>query len=113
MSWRGVSGGIEAAKAGHDVIMTPGTHCYFDHYQADPAFEPLAIGGLTTFEKVYSFNPVPVSYTHLDVYKRQGSAHLHRDKISAKGGPDGGDGGHGGDIICRGSVQMLSLIHIL
>ncbi len=63
MSWRGVSGGIEAAKAGHDVIMTPGTHCYFDHYQADPAFEPVAIGGLTTLEKVYSFNPVPSKLT--------------------------------------------------
>ncbi len=63
MSWRGMSGGIEAAKAGHDVIMTPGTHCYFDHYQADPAFEPLAIGGLTTLEKVYSFNPVPSKLT--------------------------------------------------
>ena len=63
MSWRGVSGGIEAAKAGHDVIMTPGTHCYFDYYQADPAFEPLAIGGLVTLEKVYSFNPVPAKLT--------------------------------------------------
>lgn len=41
-----------------------------------------------------------------------GSAHLHRDKISAKGGPDGGDGGHGGDIICRGSVQMWTLLHL-
>ncbi len=59
MSWRGMSGGIEAAQSGHDVIMTPGTHCYLDHYQADPAFEPLAIGGLTTLEKVYSFNPIP------------------------------------------------------
>ena len=63
MSWRGVAGGIEAAKAGHDVIMTPGTHCYLDHYQADPALEPLAIGGLTTLEKVYSFNPVPEKLT--------------------------------------------------
>jgi hexosaminidase len=63
MSWQGMSGGIAAAKAGHDVIMTPGTHCYFDHYQADPAFEPIAIGGLTTLEKVYAFNPVPTSLT--------------------------------------------------
>lgn len=63
MSWRGVAGGIEAAKAGHDAIMTPGAYCYFDHYQADPAFEPLAIGGLTTLEKVYSFNPVPSTLT--------------------------------------------------
>ncbi len=63
MSWRGMSGGIDAAKAGHDVIMTPGTHCYFDHYQADPSFEPIAFGGLTTLEKVYSFNPVPAQLT--------------------------------------------------
>lgn len=41
-----------------------------------------------------------------------GSAHLHRDKVSAKGGPDGGDGGHGGDVICRGSVQMWTLLHL-
>ena len=63
MSWRGMSGGIEAAKSGHDVIMTPGSHCYFDHYQADPDVEPIAFGGLTTLEKVYSFNPVPAQLT--------------------------------------------------
>ncbi|HEY3386871.1 MAG TPA: family 20 glycosylhydrolase, partial [Saprospiraceae bacterium] len=63
MSWRGMKGGIEAAKSGHDVIMTPGTHCYFDYYQADPAVEPIAIGGLITLEKVYSFNPVPADLT--------------------------------------------------
>lgn len=59
MSWRGVDGGIAAAKAGHDAIMTPGSHCYFDHYQSDPATEPTAIGGLTTLEKAYSYEPVP------------------------------------------------------
>ncbi len=59
MSWRGVQGGIEAARQGHDVVMSPGTHCYFDHYQADPEFEPLAIGGFTTLKKVYSFDPIP------------------------------------------------------
>jgi len=59
MSWRGTAGGIEAAKQGHNVIMTPGTHCYLDHYQADPETEPLAIGGFTPLEKVYSFDPVP------------------------------------------------------
>jgi hexosaminidase len=59
MSWRGMAGGIEAAKQKHDVIMTPGSHCYLDHYQADPETQPLAIGGFTTLEKVYSFNPVP------------------------------------------------------
>ncbi|BDD10398.1 beta-N-acetylhexosaminidase [Fulvitalea axinellae] len=59
MSWRGMKGGIEAAKEGHDVIMTPGSHCYFDHYQADKGLEPLAIGGFTTVQKVYSFEPTP------------------------------------------------------
>ena len=59
MSWRGIEGGIAAAKENHDVIMTPGTHCYFDHYQSEDADEPLAIGGYTPLEKVYSWNPVP------------------------------------------------------
>jgi hexosaminidase len=59
MSWRGTEGGIEAARLGQNAIMTPGSHCYFDHYQADPETQPLAIGGFTTLEKVYSYNPVP------------------------------------------------------
>lgn len=59
MSWRGTEGGIAAAKLQHKVVMSPGSHCYFDHYQGDPQNEPLAIGGYTTLEKVYSFNPVP------------------------------------------------------
>ncbi|PLX10209.1 MAG: beta-N-acetylglucosaminidase [Marinilabiliales bacterium] len=59
MSWRGTDGGIAAAKQSHFAIMTPGSHCYFDHYQADPENEPLAIGGYTTLEKVYSYNPIP------------------------------------------------------
>jgi len=59
MSWRGTEGGIDAARQGHDVIMTPGSHMYFDHYQAYANMEPLAIGGNTSLEKVYSFDPVP------------------------------------------------------
>ncbi len=59
MSWRGEEGGIAAARQSHDVVMTPGSHCYFDYYQGDPKFEPLAIGGNTTLEKVYSYEPVP------------------------------------------------------
>ncbi len=63
MSWRGIDGGIAAAKQHHDAIMTPGSHCYFDHYQADPEFQPLAIGGFTTLKKVYSYEPVPEELT--------------------------------------------------
>ena len=59
MSWRGTKGGVESARQGHDVIMCPTSHCYFDYYQADPETSPVAIGGLTTLKKVYSFNPVP------------------------------------------------------
>ncbi|MEM8897959.1 MAG: glycoside hydrolase family 20 protein [Bacteroidota bacterium] len=59
MSWRGMEGGIEAAKQGHDVIMTPTSHVYFDYYQADPEDEPLAIGGNLPIEKVYSLEPTP------------------------------------------------------
>ncbi len=63
MSWRGTVGGIEAAKQGHDVIMTPWSHVYFDYYQGDPTYEPLAIGGFTPLEHVYSFEPVPEELT--------------------------------------------------
>jgi hexosaminidase len=63
MSWRGVEGGIAAARQGHDVIMTPTSHCYFDYYQADPEFEPKTIGGFTTLKKVYSFEPIPGELT--------------------------------------------------
>jgi hexosaminidase len=59
MSWRGEAGGIEAAEEGHDVIMTPNSVAYFDHYQAGPEGEPLAIGGFTTLEDVYTYEPVP------------------------------------------------------
>lgn len=59
MSWRGTEGGIAAAKQNHFVVMTPGSHCYFDHYQGHSSIEPLAIGGFTPLEKVYDYNPIP------------------------------------------------------
>lgn len=59
MSWQGIEGGIAAAKQKHKAVMTPGSHCYFDHYQASPADEPLAIGGYTPLEKVYAYEPIP------------------------------------------------------
>ena len=61
MSWRGMDGGIEAAKQHHDVVMTPGTYCYFDHYQGRSELEPRAIGGYLPLSKVYEFEPVPPS----------------------------------------------------
>jgi len=59
MSWRGTSGGIQAARAGHDVIMCPTSHCYFDYWQGDPGVEPVGRGHRITPEVVYSFEPVP------------------------------------------------------
>jgi len=59
MSWRGEQGGIEAANAGHDVIMTPGAYLYFDSYQSNPIGQPEAMGGFLPLEKVYSYHPIP------------------------------------------------------
>jgi len=58
MSWRGEQGGIEAAKQNHDVIMTPGSHVYFDHSQTKKE-DSVTIGGYTTVQKVYGYEPVP------------------------------------------------------
>ena len=63
MSWRGEQGGITAAKAEHDVIMTPGEFCYLDAYQDAPVTQPEAIGGYLTLAKVYSYDPVPAELT--------------------------------------------------
>ncbi len=66
MSWRGVEGGIAAAKAGHDVVMSPTSHCYIDYYQGDPAAEPPGIGGYVPLSKVYAFEPVPEVLTEAE-----------------------------------------------
>ncbi|MFB9864377.1 beta-N-acetylhexosaminidase [Rufibacter immobilis] len=58
MSWRGEKGGIEAAKQGHNVIMSPSNPLYFNRYQAGPEGEPLgAKFSLNTLDKVYAYNP--------------------------------------------------------
>ncbi len=64
MSWRGVKGGIAAAKMNHDVVMSPTTYCYFDYYQAKPVEnEPLAIGGYLPLDSVYMYDPIPAVLT--------------------------------------------------
>ena len=57
MSWRGVKGGVEAAKQKHDVVMSPNSFFYLDYYQGDAKTEPLAIGGDLPLSKSYSFEP--------------------------------------------------------
>ncbi|MBN1155055.1 family 20 glycosylhydrolase [candidate division KSB1 bacterium] len=59
MSWRGMEGGIEAAKIGHDVVMSPVSHCYFNMYQGPMDQEPFAYGGYIPIRMVYEFEPIP------------------------------------------------------
>ena len=58
MSWRGIKGGIEAAKLGHDVVMTPTTFAYLDYQQGERTIEPPIYADLR-LTKCYSFDPVP------------------------------------------------------
>ena len=60
MSWRGMKGGIEAARQHHRVIMTPTDWCYIDYYQLkNDRAQPQGIGGYVPVSKVYSLEPVP------------------------------------------------------
>ncbi|MBI3851809.1 MAG: beta-N-acetylhexosaminidase [Verrucomicrobia bacterium] len=68
MSWRGIQGGIAAAHAGHDAVMSPTSHCYFDYAQAKGPAEPECIGGFIPLETVYAYEPVPVE---LSDYQRR------------------------------------------
>ncbi len=82
MSWRGTKGGIEAAEQSHDVIMTPGTHCYFDHCQGPENEEPLSIGGYLPISKVYQFDPVVETMTPEEAkYVLGGQANLWSEYI--------------------------------
>ncbi len=82
MSWRGEQGGIAAARAKHAVIMTPGNWCYFDRYQDTTGSEPLAIGGYTPVEKVYSYEPVPDTLSPSEAaYIRGAQANLWTEYI--------------------------------
>ena len=58
MDW--IGGGLEAATAGHDVVMSPNADAYLDHYQSqDHSTEPWAIGGYLPLSKIYDFEPIP------------------------------------------------------
>jgi hexosaminidase len=64
MAWNSWEAAVDAARLGHDVIMTPTEYCYFDYYQGPPRNEPLAIGGYIPLSKVYRFEPVPSELAH-------------------------------------------------
>ncbi len=62
MSWRGTEGGIAAVKVGHDVVMSPYSHCYFDYKHDDAPDEPGRLG-VIALETVYSYDPTPAELT--------------------------------------------------
>ena len=60
MSWRGTAPGAKAAQLGHDVVMAPTSHVYFDYLQSqERLFEPSRCEGFIPVEKVYSLDPAP------------------------------------------------------
>ena len=83
MSWQGTAGGVAAARQHHPVVMSPGEFAYFDHYQGDPALEPLAFGGYLPLEKVYAFDPTPKELTAAErPYILGGQANLWTEYIA-------------------------------
>jgi hexosaminidase len=63
MSWRGIEGGIEAARQGHDVVMSPASDLYLDYLQTDSPNEPPGRPAMVTLRQVYAFEPVPAALT--------------------------------------------------
>lgn len=59
MSWRGTAGGIESAKQGHNVIMSPDGYCYLNFYQSEDPSDSIAWGGFLPLKRVYSYDPIP------------------------------------------------------
>ena len=90
MSWRGIEGGIAAAKEHHNVIMTPGTHCYFDYYQEseENRIEEPITGSKshTTVEKVYSYEPKPEELSEEESHYILGAQGKCLDRIYAPPG---------------------------
>ena len=103
MSWRGSQGGIDAAKADHDVIMSPTTHCYFDYAQAKGPNEPECIGGFIPLATVYSFEPVPAEL----------SAAQSRHILGAQGNIWGEYIWNGNDVEYFGFPRALALAEVV
>ncbi len=89
MSWRGIDGGWEASKQGHDVVMTPGSPLYLNIYQGDPDSEPIAQGGYNPLKSVYDFNPIVDSMTvEQEKHVLGGQANLWTEYISTESHSD-------------------------
>jgi len=78
MSWRGMKGGIQAAKMGHEVVMSPTTFAYIDYMQGDPVIEPRIYATLR-LNKAYQFEPLPDSVDAK--YIKGGQANLWTEQV--------------------------------
>lgn len=78
MSWRGMKGGIEAAKMKHDVVMSPTDFAYIDYMQGDPIIEPRVYATLR-LDKAYQFEPVPPGVD--PTYIKGGQANLWTEQV--------------------------------
>jgi hexosaminidase len=78
MSWRGMKGGIEAAKKGHEVVMSPTTFAYIDYMQGDPLVEPRIYASLR-LSKAYEFDPLPEGVDKK--YIKGGQANLWSEQV--------------------------------
>ncbi len=78
MSWRGMKGGIEAAKKKHEVVMSPTTYAYIDYMQGDPFIEPRIYASLR-LNKAYQFDPLPDSVDAK--YIKGGQANLWTEQV--------------------------------
>jgi hexosaminidase len=78
MSWRGMKGGIEAAKTGHEVVMSPTDFAYIDYMQGDVAIEPRVYASLT-LTKAYQFEPLPDGVN--PKYIKGGQANLWTEQV--------------------------------
>jgi hexosaminidase len=77
MSWRGMKGGIEAAKMNHHVVMTPWDYCYLDLYQGETSVEP-ATYGMCRLTDSYNYDPVPDSVDEKYILGGQGNLWTER-----------------------------------
>ncbi len=78
MSWRGLKGGIEAAKLGHEVVMSPTTFAYVDYMQSDPSLEPPVYASLR-LKTAYSFEPIPEGVD--EKFIKGGQANLWTEQV--------------------------------
>ncbi len=84
LSWRGWTGAINAARAGHDVISCPEDTVYLDYRQSDSPDEPIPVATVTTVADAYTFDPVPAALTEAEAtHVLGGQANLWTEHVDS------------------------------